>query len=204
VTHGLSRFAPVFERFLYMPGNIKALRCAAFIVSTLSIAGCAVSPAQPPAPTFEHLMFQADERIKAGNLEKARSLLVDAAKLEPTRKEPWLRKAEVEFDGENYGASISASQEALQRAPGDVRAESILTVAGLRVAIESLARLRDEKDVNGPVHTEARKLAARLRETLGTKALIKKNSATKRQPVVAKPVPAPASNNPFLSLPASN
>lgn len=187
-----------------MSGKVTNIRRAILIMGVLSIAGCAVPPTAPPAPTFEHLMFQADERIKAGNLDKARSLLVDAAKLEPTRKEPWLRKAEVEFDGENYGASILASQEALQRAPGDVRAESILTVAGLRVAIDSLARLRDEKDVNGPVHTEARKLAAKLRETLGAKALIKKSPAVKRKSPVAQPIPAPASNNPFLSLPASN
>lgn len=187
-----------------MSRKMMNLRCAVLIAGVLGITGCSVVATEPPAPTFEHLMFQADERIKGGNLERARSLLADAAKLEPTRKEPWLRKAEIEFESENYGASILASQEALQRAPGDMHAESILTVAGLRVAVNSLARLRDEKDINGPVHTEARKLAAKLRETLGAKALLPKPSAVKRKPAVAKPIPAPASNNPFLSLPASN
>ncbi|MDD1969114.1 hypothetical protein NPS29_27640 [Pseudomonas putida] len=180
-------------------------RYAALIFfGVLSVGGCTVAPTEPPVPTFEHLMFQADERIKGGNLEKARLLLVDAAKLEPTRKEPWLRRAEVEFESENYGASILASQEALQRAPGDLQAESILTVAGLRVAINSLARLRDEKDVNGPVHTEARKLAAKLREALGTKELVRKPAPVRRMPAAAKPVPAAVNNNPFLSLPTSN
>jgi tetratricopeptide (TPR) repeat protein len=186
-----------------MTGKVASFRCTALIACVLSVSGCLSTPTKPSDPTFEHLMFQADERIKGGNLERARSLLAEAAKLEPTRKEPWLRKAEIEFESENYGASILASQEALQRAPGDVHAESILTVSGLRVAVDSLARLRDEKDVNGPVHTEARKLAAKLRETLGANALLPKPGA-KRKPAVAKPVAVPASNNPFLSLPGSN
>jgi hypothetical protein len=177
---------------------------AVLIACVLSISGCAMSPKEPPAPTFEHLMFQAGERIKGGNLDRARSLLAQAAKLEPTRKEPWVRQAEVEFESENYGASIIASQEALQRDPGDVHAESIQTVAGLRVAVQSLARLRDEKDVNGPIHTEARKLAAKLRETLGAKALVPARRAVKAKVPVAKPVAQPTSNNPFSSLPGSN
>ncbi len=161
---------------------------------------------QPPPPTFEHLMFEADERIKGGNLERAKTLLTHAAQLEPTRKEPWLRKAEVEFESENYGASIIASQEALQRAPGDVHAESIQTVAGLRIAVQSLARLRDEKDANGPVHTEARKLAAKLRETLGAKALVPKPKAraVKPKPPAAKAIPAALGNDPFSGLSGSN
>jgi hypothetical protein len=187
-----------------MTGKVASFRCTALIACVLSVSGCLSTPTKPPAPSFEHLMFQADERIKGGNLARARSLLAEAARLEPTRKEPWLRKAEVEFESENYGASILASQEALQRAPGDVQAESILTVSGLRVAVESLARLRDEKDVNGPVHTEARKLAAKLRETLGAKALLPSPAAVKRKAAVAKPTAAPASNNPFQSLPGSN
>jgi hypothetical protein len=132
--------------------------------------------------------------------------LTEAARIEPTRKEPWLRKAEVEFENENYGASIIASQEALQRAPGDVYAESIQTVAGLRIAVQSLARLRDESDVNGPVHTEARKLAAKLRETLGAKALVTKQKARapKPKPPAAKAVPTSYDSNPFSSLPGSN
>ena len=95
---------------------MMSTRSIAMIVCVLGISGCATTKEAPP-PTFEHLMFQASERVKGGNLERARSLLTEAARLEPTRKEPWLRRAEIEFESERYGESIIASQEALQRAP---------------------------------------------------------------------------------------
>lgn len=181
-----------------------AIRYAVLIAGVLSVTGCASLGEKAPAPTFEHLMFQAGERAKGGNLVRAKSLLQEAAKLEPTRKEPWIKQAEVEFESENYGASIISAQEALQRDPENVQAQSIQAVAGLRVAVQSLGRLRNEKDRNGPIHTEARKLAAKLRETLGAKALVPKQRAAKPKLPVARPVPTPASSNPFSSLPSPN
>lgn len=174
-------------------------------VGCLFLVGCALQPKQPPAPSFEHLMFAADERIKARNFEAGRKLLSEAATMEPTRKEPWLRQAELEFEAENYGAAILASQEVLQRDAANPRADAILTVSGLRVAVQSLARLRDEKDVNGPVHQEAQKLAAKLRETLGAKALLPKAKAVRKPAVVPVTViPAASDSNPFSSLQGMN
>ena len=116
------------------------------------------------------------------------------------------RQAELEFEAENYGAAILASQEVLQRDAANARADAILTVSGLRVAVQSLGRLRDEKDVNGPVHQEAQKLATRLRETLGAKALLPKAKAAARKSAAApaKAAPAPSNSNPFSSLPGMN
>lgn len=182
------------------------MRAILVMAGFLLLTGCAMQSAQTPAPTFEHLMFKADERIQARNFEAGRKLLSEAAAMEPTRKEPWLRQAELEFEAENYGAAILAAQEVLQRDAANTRADAILTVSGLRVAVQSLGRLRDEKDVNGPVHQEAQKLAARLRETLGAKALLPKAKAAPRKPVPspAKATPAASSSNPFSSLPGMN
>ncbi|WP_300730338.1 hypothetical protein [Pseudomonas sp.] len=170
------------------------------------LAGCALQSEKSAVVTFEHMMFKADERIQARNFEAGRKLLSEAAAMEPTRKEPWLRQAELEFEAENYGAAILAAQEVLQRDAVNTRADAILTVSGLRVAVQSLGRLRDEKDVNGPVHQEARKLAAKLRETLGAKALLPKARAVPRKPMVTpvKVTPAASSSNPFSSLPGMN
>ncbi len=183
-----------------MRGTLLFVGCL-FLVLT----GCTMQ-SKGPAPTFEHLMFKADERIQAQNYEAGRKLISEAAAMEPTRKEPWLRQAELEFEAENYGAAILASQEVLQRDAVNTRADSILTVSGLRVAMQSLSRLRDEKDVNGPVHQEAQKLAAKLRETLGAKALLPKARAVQRKPAAApvKVSPAASNSNPFSSLPGMN
>ena len=181
------------------------VRAILIVIGFLMTTGCAMQSAQD-TPTFEHLMFKADERIQARNFEAGRKLLSEAASMEPTRKEPWLRQAELEFEAENYGAAILAAQEVLQRDAASTRADAILTVSGLRVAVQSLGRLRDEKDVNGPVHQEAQKLAARLRETLGAKALLSKAKAAPRKPVPvpAKAAPAASSSDPFSSLPGMN
>lgn len=182
------------------------MRAILIVAVFLLLVGCAMQSAQDSVPTFEHLMFKADERIQARNFEAGRKLLSEAAAMEPTRKEPWLRQAELEFEAENYGAAILASQEVLQRDAANARADAILTVSGLRVAVQSLGRLRDEKDVNGPVHQEAQKLATRLRETLGAKALLPKAKAAARKSAAApaKATPAPSNSNPFSSLPGMN
>jgi Flp pilus assembly CpaE family ATPase len=111
----------------------------------------------------------------------------------------------------------------LQRNPSDTNAESILTIAGLRVAVQALGRLHDENNQQGPAHVEAEKLAAKMRETLGQDVLVPPEAKhvehhavrrrTVRRAAPAAPAPAapaapapsaPASDNPFQALPGGS
>lgn len=182
-------------------------------------AGCSLmkTKPEPTGPSYDQLMQQAAARYKAQDIDGAKVLYSKAADAAPTRGEPWYRLAEINFDQQNYGHAIVDAQEVLRRDRTDTNAESILTVAGLRVAVQALGRLHDESDQQGPAHAEAEKLAAKMRETLGQEVLVppeakptrhrtrRRRSARKAAPVVApKPAPAkaePASNNPFQGLP---
>ena len=84
------------------------MRAILIVAVFLLLAGCAMQSAQDSVPTFEHLMFKADERIQARNFEAGRKLLSEAAAMEPTRKEPWLRQAELEFEAEEPAPAPAA------------------------------------------------------------------------------------------------
>jgi tetratricopeptide (TPR) repeat protein len=121
---------------------------------------------------YDQLMQQAESNVRSQNADGAKLYFNKAASADPTRKEPWFRLAQLNFNQQNYGGAIVSAQEVLQRDASDVDAESILTVAGLRVAVEALGRLHDENNLQGPAHQEAEKLAAKLRDTLGEDILV--------------------------------
>lgn len=193
--------------------------------------GCSLLHKHKPEPQpvvihpYEQLMQDADARYNVQDIDGAKSLFTKAAAADPTREAPWYRLAQINFDQQNYGRAIVDAQEVLQRNSSDAHAESILTVAGLRVAIQALERLHGESDQQGPAHVEAEKLAEKMRETLGQDVLIPPDSmVVKRRPVtrrparraaaVPKPAPAatpastpstpPASDNPFQALPGGS
>jgi len=192
-------------------------------LAALLLAGCQTNTRPTPGPSYTQLMQQAEADITAQNVDGARGYFHKAAMADPTHKEPWYRLAQLDFNQQNYGAAIVDSQEVLQRDPSDMDAESILTVSGLRVAMDALGRLHDESNLKGPAHQEAEKLAAKLRETLGQDELVPKKAhpartrhhvarsatndaaaadkAASSTPAPAAPAATPASNDPFSALP---
>ncbi|KRE89294.1 hypothetical protein ASG87_02825 [Frateuria sp. Soil773] len=194
------------------------------LLSAFVVSGCSRNTKrdQPPALTYDQLMQQADTNLRTQNVDGARLFYTKAAAADPTRKEPWFRLAQLDFNQQNYGGAILSAQEVLQRDAADVDAESILTVAGLRVAVDALGRLHDEDNLQGPAHQEAEKLAEKLRETLGEEVLVPKKAVRTppkrriaRAPVTPAAAPAagadkpaseaapaaPVSNDPFSGLP---
>lgn len=191
-------------------------------------AGCSMLHRSKTKPVtvhpYDQLMQQADARYDAQDIDGAKALYSKAAAADPTRENPWYRLAQINFDQQNYGRAIVDAQEVLQRNPSDSNAESILTVAGLRVAVQALGRLHDESNQQGPAHVEAEKLAAKMRETLGQDVLVPPQARqAERRPArrrvshraahaphpAAAPAPAPApsapaSDNPFQALPGGN
>ncbi|MBW8834074.1 MAG: hypothetical protein JF605_02805, partial [Burkholderia sp.] len=71
-----------------------------------------------------------------------------------------------QFAQGHYGQAIVAAQEALQRDQTDRQAKSVLAVAGLRVAKQSLGELRQDASLAGDAKSDAQALAKQLRDTL--------------------------------------
>ncbi|AOI56440.1 tetratricopeptide repeat protein [Burkholderia diffusa] len=136
------------------------------------IAGCASQPPAPPtAEVFNKSLADADAVAKSGDQDKALGLYQQLAKSDPTREEPWSRIAQIQFAQNHYGQAIVAAQEALQRDATDRQAKSVLAVAGLRIATQSLGELRQDASLAGDAKSDAQALAKQLRDTLGESAL---------------------------------
>lgn len=149
--------------------------CVALAVSVL-LAACASRPAAPSpeqlAADLQTSMEQAQSARQAGDLPKAATLLQDAAKANPTSKQPWVKLAQMQFEAGNYSAAIVAAEEALQRDAADQTALSVLSVSGLRIAANSLQQLRKTNAVSGSTRVEAEALAHTIRESLGEDVLV--------------------------------
>lgn len=137
------------------------------------MAGCTTPAntlsASPEA--FNKALADADALSKAGNQDDALVAYQKLAAADPTREEPWSRIAQVQFQQQHYGQAIVAAQEALQRDQTDRGAKSVLAVAGLRVATESLGELRQDASLQGDAKSDAQTLAKQLRDTLGEDSL---------------------------------
>lgn len=208
---------------------VVKIRMVGGALCALALSGCmhlggTKKAEQPVASTYDQLMQKAESGLQANNLGIAKANFTKAAAADPTRKEPWLHLAQMDFSAQDYGAAIVDSQEVLHRDPSDVDAESLLTVAGLRVALQALSHLHDESNADGPAHQEAEKLAAKLRETLGedvlsppakspkTRQTSRRRTAHRAAPAAAPSKPSPAadetkpadSTNPFGALPSGH
>lgn len=158
-----------------------SVRCLRQQVATCALAtglilqaGCAIAPGQlNPAtpPSYAELMASADEAHRKGGIVEAMGLYEQAAKADPSKKEPWTRIAQSQFDARNYGAAISAAQEVLQRDTTDVTAKSIMAVSGLRVSASALEQLRFANALGGSAREEAQSLARIMRDALGESIL---------------------------------
>ncbi|ALL69573.1 TPR repeat protein (plasmid) [Paraburkholderia caribensis MBA4] len=178
------------------------------------IAGCATQGnSTPPTPeAFNKALSDADTVAKNGDQDRAIALYQQLSKTDPTREEPWSRIAQIQFTQGHYGQAIVAAQEALQRDQTDRQAKSVLAVAGLRVATQSLGELRQDAALAGDAKSDAQALAKQLRDTLGEATLFPpdatdKQAAKKKRVVrhVAKQAPKTSdSADSSAAAPAAN
>ena len=132
------------------------------------LGACATAPKATPMTDYAGLMGQAESAIEAGQVDHALSALADAGRADPTRKEPWVRTAQLQFDRTHYAHAIVAAEEVLQRDPDDLVADGILTVSGFRIATGSLQRLQGRDALpSATARREAEMLAGTLRNTMG-------------------------------------
>lgn len=180
----------------------------------LGMLGACATTQVPAPPGYAGLMSRAEAAVSNGQFEQALGLLADAGRADPTRKEPWVRTAQLRFDFRHYAHAIVAAEEVLQRDPDDLVADGILTVSGFRIATGSLERLQERGAlVSTAARQEAELLASTLRETMGEGLFADEPEPAPRRRATArrtqaKPAAAqareapsprgrPASSNPF-------
>lgn len=158
---------------MFARGNLLSI---VLLGAFLALSGCATDKKMASADDFMELLGQSSTKVDAlldkGNQEEAVRVLDDLAKKNPDRKEPFARKAKIYFDAGNYAQAIVAAEEVLQRDSTDRSAKSIRAVAGLRVAAQSLADLRNDVELKGNARSDAASLAKVMRETLGEEVLV--------------------------------
>ncbi len=147
----------------------KAVYRPMFALMLLSgLAACSSSPKKAEVVPFETTLSNAEAQVTVGGADAAITAFEEAAKADPTRKEPWVRIAQLQFDQGQYARAIVAAEEVLQRDPEDLVADGVITVAGFRVANQSLTRLQGRGALaSDTARKEAQTLANTLRTTMG-------------------------------------
>ena len=165
--------------------EIHRLLCGAACV--LALTACSTAPVKPPVavkPPLDKVLTQATEASRAGQKEQALKLLDQAATDYPADQGPWLQKAQIRFEGGQYGEAILDAQQVLARNPTDKVANSIVAIAGLRLSTTALNDLIRQNNLTGSLRTESQELAKLLRDSLGEKELV---TGVKPKPVLPPP-----------------
>jgi hypothetical protein len=195
---------------------------ACFLASGLLFLGaCSSAPKSMSAimpPSYAELMASAEDAHRKGGVVEAMGFYEKATKADPSKKQPWARIAQAQFDARNYGSAIAAAQEVLQRDTTDITAKSIMAVSGLRVSANAIEQLRLANALGGSTRDEAQALARIMRDALGESILpppvpaanpggtdkpVVRPPVRRAVPEVAPPSPAPATEpkrNPFDAL----
>lgn len=154
--------------------SLQSLAACVLASGVLLLGACASTPTPVKdlmSPTYADLMASAEEAQRKGGVVEAMGFYEKAAKADPSKKQPWARIAQAQFDARNYGSAITAAQEVLQRDTNDVTAKSIMAVSGLRVSASALEQLRLANALGGSTRDEAQTLARIMRDALGESIL---------------------------------
>lgn len=141
----------------------------------LALSACSTAPVKPPVAAkapLDKVLGQAAEASRAGQKAQALKLLDQASTDYPADQGPWLQKAQIRFEGGQYGEAILDAQQVLARNPTDKVANSIVAIAGLRLSTTALNDLIRQNNLTGSLRTESQELAKLLRESLGEKDLV--------------------------------
>jgi tetratricopeptide (TPR) repeat protein len=145
-----------------------------------------VKPSPAVKPSLDQVLGQATEASRAGQKEQALKLLQQASTDYPTDKAPWLQKAQIRFEGGQYGEAILDAQQALKRDPTDKVANSIVAISGLRLSTTALADLARQNNLTGSLRSESQDLAKLLRESIGEAVLVPPVKARPAAPSTAR------------------
>lgn len=174
---------------------IRLCPAVALVGAVVILGACSSAPKELKVfspPSYADLMASADDAQQKGGIVESMGFLERAAKADPSKKQPWLRMAQAQFDARNYGAAITAAQEVLQRDNTDVTAKSIMAASGLRVSASALNQLRQANALGGSTREEAQALARTMREALGESILPASEAADAAPPKAVRAARKPA------------
>ncbi|MDR7192645.1 tetratricopeptide repeat protein [Luteimonas terrae] len=152
-------------------GKARYVRMLGGVAVLALLSGCATTRDATSMSTgdYDAMLSMAEAEIAAGRVDTGLIGFQDAGKADPTRKDPWVRIAQIEFNNGNYARAVVAAEEVLQRDEGDLVADGILTVSGLRIANQSLLRLQTSGALgSNTARREAETLVTTLRATMGS------------------------------------
>jgi len=185
-------------------------RLSAGVAFAVVLSACSTvpeaPPAPPPPPTLAQLMAKATAASTAGQKEQALTLYTEAGKAYPKDKAPWLKRAQIEFEGNKYGEAILDAQQVLARDTTDTVANSIIAISGLRLSTTALADLARQNNLSGSLRSESQDLAKLLRESIGEAVLVPPPPPPKRvrhhaaKPAAAAAAAASTGADPFGAL----
>lgn len=158
-----------------MSNITRSIYATVLLCVAVLVTGCATTGENASIGSIadsDQLLVQAREALASGAKLRAQKLLEDATKTNPADKKPWLKLAQLQFDQGNYAQAVTAGQEVLARDAKDQEAHSIVLVSSLRIAAKSLAEMSQLNQLSGDARTEAKKVAAILRENLGEEVLV--------------------------------
>lgn len=169
--------------------NVGRLSTLLFIFLALSISGCASKPSWQTK--YDKAMSDARAKHESEKYKQAKKSYLEATEINPTRAEPWVQLANIEFAHKNYGQAISMAGEALQREPSDRKskeeAQAILVASGLRVTISGLERMHDGSKLKSATRDDARELAEKMRAVLGEDVIASEKPESEPKKPAARP-----------------
>ena len=180
---------------------VRSFLCAGVLAV---LAGCATAPQPQSDAEYKQSMLEAQKTLESQGTNQAVAQFEAIAERNPTRGEPWSYIAKIRFDEQRYGEAIVAADETLSRDPQDFTAKSVRAVGGLRVAMQSLANLREDALLAGNARPDAIALAAAMRETLGQDVLFPDGRRSRGSRAPARPrSPTAAEATPATTPPAA-
>lgn len=133
----------------------------------LAISGCATLAALPSDSLLQHdyhaSMQLAESHARSGRTDAALAVFQEAAAIDPARKEPWLRMAQLHARNHEPALALLDAGKVLQRDPSDQAASELYIDCGLRIAMDALQRLRAS---GAAQHSERQPQARALVETI--------------------------------------
>jgi len=138
----------------------------------IALSACSTAPVKPPASLpLDKTLAAAAEASRAGQKTQALGLLQQASADHPADKAPWLQKAQIRFEGGQYGEAILDAQQVLARDPTNTVANSIVAISGLRLSTAAISDLVRQNNLTGTTRSESQELAKLLRESVGESQL---------------------------------
>lgn len=188
----------------------KVSACALMI---LLLQGCATADVDVSKLPGTEKLVELSESAKAS--KASMDALNEEIKKDPAASGAWVKMAQAKFEANDYPGAIEAANRAVELKASGSEAKSILFVASMRLAMQTLSQIRSESQLSGSTRTEAETLVESLRQTLGQPVLLpavatpgntddgKQHASTGSREPTRKKIRKSATSKPAVTKPAT-